>query len=102
PSTPSPCGLRTGRSSSGDPIGCPRRDGHMIRTCLWPTGSSEGPKRSEVGSEEEAGTLIGLILAAGYGTRMRPLTDRMPKGLIPVAGRPVIEYLLEPLERLPE
>ena len=46
--------------------------------------------------------MIGLILAAGYGTRMRPLTDRMPKGLIPVAGRPVIEYLLEPLERLPE
>jgi len=35
-----------------------------------------------------------LILAAGFGKRLRPLTSVLPKPLAPVAGRPVVEHLL--------
>ena len=38
-----------------------------------------------------------MILAAGKGTRVRPLTYEMPKPMIPVLGKPVMEYLIEQL-----
>lgn len=36
-----------------------------------------------------------LVLCAGRGTRLRPLTDTIPKPLLPVAGKPILFYVLE-------
>ncbi len=38
-----------------------------------------------------------MIFAAGLGTRLRPLTDKLPKALIPVAGKPMLQWVIEKL-----
>jgi len=43
--------------------------------------------------------LQAVILAAGEGKRVRPLTKSRPKGLIPVANRPIIEYAINALNQ---
>ena len=41
----------------------------------------------------------GMILAAGQGTRVRPLTRDLPKPMVPLLGKPLMEYLIEHLAR---
>lgn len=41
--------------------------------------------------------MVALILAAGYGTRLYPLTKEIPKALLPVKDRPILQHLMEKL-----
>lgn len=43
-----------------------------------------------------------LILAAGYAVRLHPLTIDTPKPLLPVAGRPLLDYMLDELRAIPD
>src|SRR5262245_10195117 len=36
-----------------------------------------------------------LLLAAGLGSRLRPITDTIPKCLVPIHGRPLLDYWLD-------
>ena len=49
-----------------------------------------------------AGSLRALVLAAGLGTRLRPLTDALPKPLLPVRGEPILAHTLAQLDQLRE
>src|SRR5207249_6517632 len=40
-----------------------------------------------------------VVMAGGEGSRLRPLTSNMPKPLVPVAGRPIMEHILLHLRR---
>ena len=48
---------------------------------------------------EPAGNLRGMVLAAGHGTRLAPLTDLVPKPLLPVGGRALLDLAVANLDR---
>ena len=41
----------------------------------------------------------GIIMAGGFGTRLRPLTNTLPKPMVPVANKPMMEYTIELLKK---
>lgn len=44
--------------------------------------------------------LVGVILAAGKGTRIAPFSERWPKPMLPILGKPLIQYQIESLRNL--
>ncbi len=40
-----------------------------------------------------------MIFAAGFGTRLKPITDYLPKALVPVQGKPLLEYTINKLKQ---
>lgn len=43
-----------------------------------------------------------LVLAAGYATRLRPLTDTWAKELLPVGGRPILDWIVDAIAEVPD
>jgi dTDP-glucose pyrophosphorylase len=43
--------------------------------------------------------LTAVVMAGGYGTRLRPLTEEVPKSMLPVGGRPLLELIIEQLRQ---
>lgn len=50
--------------------------------------------------EERGPPMKAIILAAGYATRLYPLTKNRPKPLLEIGGKPILQYLLEKIEPL--
>ena len=50
-------------------------------------------------SKQKQTSMKCLILAAGYATRLYPLTENFPKALLPVAGKTILDWLVDDLSR---
>jgi len=48
---------------------------------------------------ESSNRFVGVILAAGKGTRMAPFSQRFPKPLLPICNRPILEYQIEYMKK---
>ncbi len=54
--------------------------------------------RSDLSSERSL-PVTAVVMAGGYGTRLRPLTEELPKPMLPVGDRPLLELIIEQLRR---
>ncbi|MDH6133189.1 mannose-1-phosphate guanylyltransferase/phosphomannomutase [Kitasatospora sp. MAA4] len=52
-----------------------------------------------IAAKEDAPAMKAVVMAGGEGTRLRPMTSSMPKPLLPVANRPIMEHVLRLLKR---
>src|SRR5205814_2366280 len=59
-----------------------------------PAGRLRQVRDLVIGPAPAVRTMKALVLAAGEGTRLRPLTNELPKPMVLVAGRPLISYAL--------
>ena len=48
-------------------------------------------------TSEDTFPVQAVVMAGGYGTRLRPLTEQLPKPMLPVGGRPVLERIIDQL-----
>ena len=48
---------------------------------------------------EQEPSVEAVIMAGGFGTRLRPLTEELPKPMLPIGGRPLMEWTIEQLRR---
>jgi MurNAc alpha-1-phosphate uridylyltransferase len=60
-------------------------------------GPDSGPDRRDPLTGHQTDTMRAMILAAGRGERMRPLSDETPKPMLLVGGKPLLQYQLENL-----
>lgn len=51
-------------------------------------------------TRDDPGPFLGVILAAGKGTRIHPFSERFPKPVLPIVGKPLIQYQVEHLRDL--
>src|SRR5262249_9883692 len=73
----------------------PRRFPSGPKTCMHGRSSAGRPRWYTIEDRMTAA----LVLSAGFGTRLRPLTDELPKPLMPVGDRPMLAHVVEALAR---
>ena len=65
----------------------------LVESAPRANGAASGAARPE----HVAVPTRAMVLAAGFGTRLRPITDTVPKPMVPVAGRPIIDTVIDRL-----